>query len=100
MDTPEVTDGSEHGRTSTLESTDQKVGGSSPSERAQVRAPFASRRGSFANTLANSGTLGGGRYGAGEDVGGLGELVADGVDIHAQNFLAQGLPPIRLITSS
>src|SRR5262249_38690645 len=39
---------------------------------------------SFANTLANSGTLAGGRYGAGEDVGGLGELVADDVGVHAQ----------------
>ena len=35
-----------------------------------------------------------------EDIGDLGELVADGVGIHAQNLLAQGLPPIRLITSS
>jgi hypothetical protein len=44
----------------------------------------ASGRGSFANTLANGGTLGGGRYGAGEDVGGLGELVADDMGVHAQ----------------
>jgi hypothetical protein len=42
----------------------------------------------------------GGRYRVSEDVGGLGELVADGVGICAQNLLAQGLPPIRLITSS
>jgi hypothetical protein len=66
------------------QSTDQKVGGSSPSERAQVRAPSKSGRGSFANTVANSGTLAGGRHGAGEDVGGLGELIADDVRVHAQ----------------
>jgi hypothetical protein len=42
----------------------------------------------------------GGRYRVSEDVGGLGELVADGMGICAQNLLAQGLPPIRLITSS
>jgi hypothetical protein len=34
---------------------------------------------SFANTLANSATLIGGRYSAGKDVGCLGELIADDV---------------------
>jgi hypothetical protein len=65
-------------------STDQKVGGSSPSERARSEPLSDHGRGSFANAVANSAVLGGGRYGAGEDVGGLGELVADGVGVHAQ----------------
>jgi hypothetical protein len=34
--------------------------------------------------FANSGTLAGGRDGAGEDVGCLGELVADDVGVYAQ----------------
>ncbi len=40
--------------------------------------------GSFANADANSAALAGGRYRAGEDVGGLCELVADDVGVHAQ----------------
>jgi hypothetical protein len=35
--------------------TDQKVGGSSPSERAQVRGPSRQWKGLFANAVANSG---------------------------------------------
>ena len=54
--------------------TDQKVGGSSPSERAQVRGPFPLPEGALLLTLLlTAGTLDGGRYGAGKDVGGLGE---------------------------
>jgi hypothetical protein len=51
----------------------------------------ASGRGSFANALAVSGTLGGGRYGAGEDVGSLGELVADDVRVHPQRDRGIGM---------
>jgi hypothetical protein len=65
--------------------------GSSPSERAQVRASFRVRKGSFANALANSGTLDGGRDSAGEDVGGLGELIADDVHVHPQRDRGIGM---------
>jgi hypothetical protein len=81
----------------------QKVGGSSPSERTSERAsPEATSEPGRALPLTRLLTAAsdGGRYRVSEDVGGLGELVADGVGICAQNLLAQGLPPIRLITSS
>jgi hypothetical protein len=84
-------------------STDQKVGGSSPSERTSERAsPEATSEPGRALSLTRLLTAAsdGGRYRVSEDVGGLGELVADGMGICAQNLLAQGLPPIRLITSS
>jgi hypothetical protein len=81
------------------QSTDQKVGGSSPSERARPEATSEHGR-ALSLTRLLTAASDGGRYRVSEDVGGLGELVADGVGIHAQNLLAQGLPPIRLITSS
>ena len=72
-------------------STDQKVGGSSPSERAlRSEAPSDHGRGSFANAVANSAVLGG-RYGAGEDVGSLDELVADDVRVHPQRDRGIGM---------
>jgi len=43
-----------------------------------------SRKGLFCSHGANSGTLVDGRSSAGEDVGGLGELVADDVGVDAQ----------------
>jgi hypothetical protein len=61
------------------QSTDQKVGGSSPSERAQVKGPSRCGRG-----LLLTAELAGVRDRAGEDVGGLGELVADHVGVYAQ----------------
>ena len=60
------------------------MGGSSPSERTSERAHVKGPPNHGRGSLANSGTLGGGRHGAGEDVGGLGELVADDVGVHAQ----------------
>ena len=80
-------------------STDQKVGGSSPSERASPEATSEPGR-ALSLTRLLTAASDGGRYRVSEDVGGLGELVADGMGICAQNLLAQGLPPIRLITSS
>jgi hypothetical protein len=77
----------------------QKVGGSSPSERASPEATSEPGR-ALSLTRLLTAASDGGRYRVSEDVGGLGELVADGVGICAQNLLAQGLPPIRLITSS
>ncbi len=50
-----------------------------------------SGRGSFANAVANSAVLAGGRYGSGEDVGGLGELVADDVGVYAQRDRGVGM---------
>ena len=64
-------------------STDQKVGGSSPSERAQVKGPSQSWKGPLLTRLVTA-TLPSGRYRAGEDVCGFGELVADDVGVHAQ----------------
>jgi hypothetical protein len=64
------------------------------------RRPLPSMDGALSLTRMLTVASDGGRYRVSGDVGGLGELVADGVGIHAQNLLAQGLPPIRLITSS
>src|SRR5580704_8735834 len=64
------------------------------------RRPLPSMEGALSLTRLLTVASDGGRYRVSGDVGGLGELVADGVGIHAQNLLAQGLPPIRLITSS
>ena len=46
-DEPQVMNQSERVRTPTLESTDQKVGGSSPSERAQLTSPLPARQRAF-----------------------------------------------------